>query len=261
MSGRWRATGALLLALALPLAASGAGRPDELPEVRVAVAANLLPTLDGLRAAIEEACGCRLLVSSGSSGHLATQIVLGAPQDLLLSADTDRPQALWTEGLGLRPPDVYALGRLELWSPVPGVALGPVWLAETTERVAVADPRSAPYGRAALEALEVLGLRERLEPELVRGTNVGQALQMAVAGGAGAAFVARAQRLALDGAGSVWSLPDSLHAPIEQAALLLSASAGRTEPACVLDWLLGPAGRAALLEAGYGVPALGERPR
>lgn len=245
---------ALFLALALASPAVG-GEP---PEVRVAAAANLLGTLERLRPAIEEACGCRLSVSGGSSGHLVAQIRMGAPLDLFLSADLERPAALRAEGFGHGDPVVYARGRLELWSPAAGLALGPEWLAATDERLAVADPVSAPYGRAALETLEALGLRERFEDGLVRGRGVGQALQMASSGGARAAFVARSQRLALDGAGSWWSVPDSLHGPVEQGALLLVAAEERPEPARVLDWLLSPAGRAALESAGYEAPPGGD---
>lgn len=211
----------LLPALALLLswlACAGAG-----PAIRVAVAANFLPVMRELAQLWEQQGRTPpLRLSSASTGALATQILHGSPFDLFLSADTLRVQMLQREGVGLER-RLYAEGRLALWV-LESDAASAAWLGEP-RRIAIAEPRSAPYGRAAQQGLVALGCWELQEPGIVHGENIAQTFQLAAAGGLEGALIAYSQaERALDSGGSIWLLPDSLHAPILQEALLLSDS-------------------------------------
>ncbi len=230
-------------AAALLLLAGGSG------EARIAVAANFGPTARELAARFEEETGFRVRASLGSTGQLYAQILNGAPFDAFLAADAERPALLRKAGLG-DPPATYAIGRLALWSPDPARIRGPDALrAPDLRRIALANPRTAPYGAAALAVLERLGIPS--PPRRVVGTNVAQAFQFVRTGNAEVGFVALTQA---PPEGSRWEVPDDLHPPIRQDTLLLRR--GRDNPAAsaFMRFLQGAAGREIIRGAGYKLP-------
>ncbi len=182
----------------------------------------------------------------GSTGQLFTQISQGAPFDMFLAADQQRPGRAEDEGLAVPGSRfTYATGKLALWSATPGLLdAGPGVLAtQAVAHVAIANPVTAPYGAAALEAIAALGMTEALAPKLVEGQSISQTYQFAVTGNAAAAFVALAQ-LAGQEDGSVWTLPEELYAPIRQDAVLLARGAGNAAAEAFAAFLRGPEAQA-----------------
>ncbi len=250
--GRWRpvlAGGLLLLQLGL---AGGALAG----EARIAVAANFAPALRALTEAFEARRGGRLAIVVGSTGKLYAQIHHGAPFDALFAADEQRPARLEREGRA-RPGSrfTYALGRLALWSPEAGRVDGEgrVLREGDFRHLAIANPRLAPYGLAARQALQALGLWQRLRPRLVRGENVGQALQFVRSGNAQLGFVALSQvrRPGQAASGSLWVVPEGLYAPVVQQALPLTDNPLAAQ---FLRFVRGPQGRAIIASFGYQLP-------
>jgi molybdate transport system substrate-binding protein len=239
-----------LLCLVLLVVAAG---PAQAAQVKVAVAANFTAAMKEIAAAFEAATGHELVVSYGSTGKIYAQIVNGAPFEVFLAADQARPQRLVEEG---RASDrfTYAVGRLVLWSPDPDRvdARGAVLRSGDFRRLAIANPVTAPYGAAAVQVLERLGLMQALEPRLVRGDNIAQAYQFVATRNAELGFVAMAQ-VALEPGGSRWPVPLDLYDPIRQDAVLLEK--GRDNPAAraLLDYLAGPEAHAVIERFGYGV--------
>jgi molybdate transport system substrate-binding protein len=239
-------TGSLVL---LPVLAGAA-------ELRIAVASNFHPTLAEIADRFQAESGHRLLLSVGSTGKHYAQIRNGAPFDLFFAADRERPRRL--EQAGLTVPGTrftYALGRLVLWSPRPGLVEdgGAVLEGDAYRHLAIANPRLAPYGEAARELLLARGLWSGLRKRLVRGESIGQAFQFVRSGNAELGLVAYSQLLRLDGGpgGSWWLIPDDLHAPIEQQAVMLrDSSVGRG----LLRFVQGPVGAALIRSDGYRLP-------
>jgi molybdate transport system substrate-binding protein len=180
----------------------------------------------------------------------------GAPYDAFLAADTLRPALL--EGRGLGAGDgrfTYATGRLVLWSPRPAVVdpEGEVLRSGRFRHLSLANPKLAPYGRAARQVLEAFGVWDKLSRRIVRGENVGQAFQFVASGNAQLGFVASSQlaRAGGDIEGSWWVVPDSLYSPIQQQAILLND----TEAArAFLSLVRSNVGRNIIREFGYGTP-------
>ena len=226
-------------------------------QARVAVAANFLPVLRELGAAFA-AGGHHLQISSGSTGKLYAQIVHGAPFDLFLAADQARPERLEREGRivpGSR--FTYAIGHLVLWSPAPErFSDGLGWLREGRfQRLAIANPKTAPYGRAARQFLRHHDLWVHLQAKLVRGESVSQALQFVASGNADAGLVALSQ---VNGrAGSRWLVPATDHDPIVQQAVLLVHGADNPAARAFYAFLQSPPARRIIRAAGYILPALG----
>ena len=207
-------------------------------ELRVAVAGNFRATLEELATRYQRDSGHRVVVSSGASGVLYAQIVQGAPYDVFLSADAERPRQLERAGRivpGSR--ETYAIGRLAVLF-APGRSAAGTWRADavaaalrdaSARHVAIANPASAPYGRAALEALEALGVGAALSGRLARAGNVLQAQQLVASGHADAGVVALSGALAARRALAVWIVPETLHAPlVQQLALLRDSPAARS---------------------------------
>src|ERR1700722_19253869 len=247
-----------LLAALSALAGPAAARAEEL---NVAVAANFFGTLQKLAPKFEQASGNKLLLSSGSSGQFYTQIRQGAPFDVLLSADSDRPQQLETEGLGVAGRRfTYALGTLVLWSPKVDVVDrdGKVLRGGAYRMIGIADPHNAPYGAAAQQVLTALGLWEQLnqDKKLAVGENINQAWQFAATGNVDMAFVALSQ--VSDGnaiSGSYWLPPQALYTPLTQDAVILTRTGKRALADAFLKWLRqDPQAIAAIKAAGYHVP-------
>jgi molybdate transport system substrate-binding protein len=244
---------AVLCLFALPAAAD---------ELSVAVAANFLGTLQEQAPQFEQASGDKLVLSSGSSGQFLTQIEQGAPFDVFLSADSERPRRLEAEGLAVSGSRfTYAIGTLVLWSPMPGVvdAEGKVLQVGQFRFIALADPHNAPYGAAAQQVLTALGVWDKLnhDKRIVLGENITQAWQFAATGNVELAFVALSQVVAGNGtvSGSHWLPPQSLYARIDQDAVILAHSTKRAAAERFIKWLrTDPGTLAAIRSAGYRTP-------
>lgn len=225
-------------------------------EVRVAVAANFTAPMKQIAQSFEQETGHKSVLSFGSTGNLYAQIRNGAPFDALLSADDETPRRLEQEGLALAGTRfTYAIGRLVLWSPLPDFvdAKGDVLRKGTWARLAVANPKLAPYGAAAMETLDKLGLTQVVQPRLVQGENIAQTYQFVMTGNAPLGFVALSQ--VVSGGklthGSAWIVPDNLHAPIQQEAVLLSRSQGNPAAQALMAHLRSDKVRALIQGMGY----------
>jgi molybdate transport system substrate-binding protein len=242
------------VAACLPLVAASA----QAGEVHVAVASNFVPALGLVAKKFEAGSGHRLTVSSGSSGKLYAQIKNGAPFDVLLSADAERPQKLEEEQMAVSGSRfTYALGRLALWSPQASMVdgEGQVLKQGQFKHLAIANPKTAPYGEAALETLRKMGVLDALQARLVQGENIGQTFQFVASGNAELGLISLAQVKAAQGKfqGSYWVVPQTLHQPIAQQAVLLLK--GRDNPAAreFLEFLKGKEARAIIESFGYGL--------
>ena len=236
--------------------------------VHVAVASNFADTLRLLTKAYPEASPPEFKISAASTGKLFAQIRHGAPFDLFLAADARRPALLVKSGGAVGETlFTYALGRLVLWRPVArSIAAGGTQqalsrhaLTGPLHRLAMANPKIAPYGRAAEETLRALGLWEKLQPKLVRGENIGQTYQFVATGAAQMGFVALSQiRLGHtpgeDRAEQRWIVPASLHAPLIQQAVLLEAGADNPAARRFLAFLKSPGAREIIRAQGYELP-------
>lgn len=240
----------VLLAMVLLGRAQGA-------EVQVAVAANFSAPMQKIAQAFEQDSGHKAALAFGSTGKFYAQIKNGAPFQLLLAADDTTPERLVAEGLGLADSRFsYATGRLVLWSKQPGLvdAQGAVLRkAGAFERIALADPKLAPYGAAAVQALGKLGLLEALTPKFVQGESIAQTYQFIATENAALGFVALSQ-VQVDGRiaqGSAWLVPAHLHQPIRQDALLLKSGLGNPAAVALLQYLRGDKARAIIRAYGY----------
>jgi molybdate transport system substrate-binding protein len=225
-------------------------------EVSVAVAANFTAPMQKIAAAFARDTGHQATLAFGSTGKFHAQILHGAPFQVLLAADDKTPAHLERDGRAVSGSRfTYAIGRLVLWSRDPARvdAEGAVLRSERLARLALADPKLAPYGAAAMEVIQGLGLSTALAPRLVQGENIAQAYQFAATGNADLAFVALSQVYA-DGRltrGSAWIVPANRHAPIRQDAILLLP--GRDNPAAtaLLNYLRGDKARDIIRSYGY----------
>ncbi|MEY5099101.1 MAG: hypothetical protein RJA36_1820 [Pseudomonadota bacterium] len=226
-------------------------------EVSVAVAANFSAPMQKIAQAFERETGHKAVLSFGATGNFYAQIRHGAPFQVLLAADDETPLKLEQEGLAVAGSRFsYAIGRLVLWSKQPGLvdAQGAVLRSGRFQRIALANPRLAPYGAAAQEALTRLGLLAELRPRMVQGENIAQTYQFVASENAQLGFVALSQVLAEGriAQGSAWIVPAELHEPLRQDAVLLAP--GREQPAALalLSFLKGEQARAVIRSFGYG---------
>ena len=245
-------------ALALLLALCLAG-PAAAEEAVVAVAANFSEVAELLAKDFEQASGHKLTFVAGSTGKLYAQITNGAPFDAFLSADQETPARLEKEGQAVAGSRfTYATGRLTLWSPEPGrvASDGAATLKEGKFRLlAIANPELAPYGAAAKQALEKLGLWERFKDRIVMGETIGQAHAMVASGNAELGFVALSHVLSprTETKGSRWDVPAHLYAPLQQDAVLLARAAGNPAARGFLDFLRSAKARKVMETYGYAV--------
>ncbi len=227
-------------------------------QVQVAVASNFTAPMQEIAARFERDTGHQARLAFGASGKFYAQIRNGAPFEVLLSADDTTPQRLEQEGAAIPGSRfTYAVGRLVLWSPTAGaVQDGPELLRNGDFRhLAVANPKTAPYGAAALATLEQLGLAETLRGRLVQGENIAQTYQFVVSGNAQLGFVALSQ-VAKDGeitTGSGWIVPTDYHAPIRQDAVLLTKGKDNPAAKALLVYLAQPQIRELIQSYGYGL--------
>ena len=191
----------------------------------MAVAANAAEAVEALAAEFEQQSGHRVTISVGSTGKLYAQILHGAPFDVFLAADQERPRLLMEQGLAVQGSRLtYAVGRLVLWSSDRTVEASAETLrGGSFRRLALANPDLAPYGSAARDTLRELGLWDELRPKIVLGENVGHAFAMTASGNAELGFVALSS--VLGRRGRHWEVPPDLYTPIRQDAVLLKRSA------------------------------------
>jgi molybdate transport system substrate-binding protein len=193
------------------------------------------------------------MLAVGATGAFYTQIRNGAPFDVLLAADDDTPARIESDGFAVKGSRfTYALGRLALWSAKPGVVEdhGDVLKRENVDRVAIANPKLAPYGKAAVETMQKLGVYERLQPRIVQAENIAQAFQFVATGNAPIGFVALSQ--VFDAKGSKWIVPEDLHAPLRQDAVLLAHGKNNDAAAALMQYLKGDKARGIIRAYGYG---------
>lgn len=223
-------------------------------EVSVAVAANFTAPMQKIAARFEADTGHKAILAFGSTGKFYAQIRNGAPFDVLLAADDETPARLAQEGQGSNRA-TYAIGKLVLWSKQPGLVddQGEILKSGKVERLALADPKLAPYGAAAIEAMGKLGVLDTLRPKFVQGENIAQTYQFVVTGNAPLGFVALSQVWA-DGKlkeGSAWLVPAKLHSPIRQDLILLNKGKDNSAAAALLHYLRGEQARAIIQSYGY----------
>lgn len=243
-----------LLIAALLVAAANA------EQLTIAVASNFRAPAEEIAAQFMQETGHTVRISSASTGKLYAQIVNGAPFDILLAADSGHPRRLEESGLGVTGTRLtYAIGGLVLWSRDPDNA-NEDCRAQLDDighrRLAIANPETAPYGIAAKEFLQAEGLWQELEPRLVYGENIAQALHFVATGNAELGLIARSQALdeRLPAATCTWLVPAELHDPIEQQAIMLERAADTAAAGTFLDYLQGATSRDITARYGYGVP-------
>ena len=228
--------------------------------VTVAVASNFGAAAREIATEFSRVADYELRITTASTGKLYAQIVNGAPFDLLLAADTERPRRLEADGAGVPGTRfTYAIGALVLWSRQAEDCRAALQRGDTG-RVAIANPVTAPYGAAARAYLQQAGLWDSLRGRLVIGENIAQTLQFAASGNAQLGFIARSQLQArsLPQPSCSWPVPEATHAPIEQQAILLQRGADSDGARAFVDFLRGDAGRAIILRNGYRLPEVKE---
>lgn len=249
----------------LVLVFASAPGPLAAAEIRIAVASNFVVTMKALARAFEAQSEHRIVIASGSTGKRFAQISHGAPFDLFFSADAKRPQLLEQQGLitaGSR--FTYALGTLLLWQPEkknnPPRDTKTLLFHDDTlltelmqgkfSYLAIANPKLAPYGLAAKESLQALGLWEKLQKQIVRGENIAQAFHFVYSGNAQLGFIARAQVIQQgpDGRGRFWQVPADYYQPIEQQAVQLNDKASSN---AFIEYVRAPAARLIIQQNGY----------
>lgn len=237
------------------------GGQREVTEINVGAASNLSDAFKELGEQFRAQTGVRVVYSFGSTADLAKQIEQGAPFDMFAAADVDHVEALNRQGLVL--PDtvaLYARGQLVLWTPAGSrLKLGrieDVTRAEV-ERISIAKPDVAPYGRAAVQALSALHLWKDVEPKAVYGQNVTQTKQYAATGNADVAFIPRS--LVREGEGQSIAVDERLHQPINQALAVTKSSSKQAAARQLAQYVLGPEGQALLERYGYRKAVAGDK--
>ena len=242
-----------LAVIGLCLAAVSAAHADQ---VSVAVAANFTAPMQKIAAAFEADTGHKAELAFGATGKFYAQITNGAPFQILLAADDTTPAKLEREGKAVANSRfTYAIGTLVLWSAQPGYvdAQGAVLKTGDFKHLAIANPKLAPYGLAATQVMDKLGVTAALTPRIVQGENIAQTYQFVSTGNAQLGFVALSQVMA-DGkitSGSAWQVPANLHDSIRQDAVLLETGKDNAAAAALLQYLRGDKARAVIKSYGY----------
>ena len=227
-------------------------------EVKVAVAANFSAPMKVIAEQFERDTGHKAILSLGATGQLYAQIRNGAPFEIFLSADDETPLKLEKDGLaviGTR--FTYAIGKLVLWSKNPQLVdnKGEVLKTNSFEKIALANPKLAPYGSAAMQTLQKIGLASSLAPKIVEGSNISQTYQFVASGNAALGFVALSQvyengRLK---EGSAWQVPAHLHEPIRQDAILLKHAKDNSAAEALMKYLRSEKARNIIVAYGYAL--------
>jgi len=244
-----------LQVLGLALAVLACGAPAMAADTQVAVAANFTEPAKEIATAFKAATGHNAIMSFGSSGQFYAQMARGAPFEVFLSADADRPKKAEQDGLGVTGTRfTYAIGRLVLYSKTPALVddNGAVLKTGKFQKLSIADPVAAPYGVAAVATMNKLGVYNTLKPKIVMGTSITQAYQFVDTGAAELGFVAYSQVINVPG-GSRWLVPATFHAPIDQQAILLYTGQNSVAAKAFLTFLKSPASLAIIKKYGYEV--------
>jgi len=243
------------LAWCVCIIASAAVTPAFAEQVLVAVAANFVPPFREIAIEFETATGHNVRVAAGSSGNFHSQIKNGAPFDVFFSADMERPKLLEDEGFGVKNSRfTYAIGRLVLWSPNADLVKGEETLrSKNFKRLAIANPKTAPYGVAAMQTMQKLDLWEILQPQIVMGENIGQTMGFIESGNVQLGFVALSQALdpKIKGQGSRWDVPANLHEPIKQDVILLTKGKDNAAAKALMEFMGGTQAKAIIEHYGY----------
>ena len=228
-------------------------------EVQVAVAANFTAPMQQIATQFEKDTGHKALLSFGATGKFFAQISNGAPFEIFLAADDETPAKLEKEGLGVAGSRfTYAVGKLVLWSANPDLvdASGAVLKTGDFKHLAIANPKTAPYGAAAVEVMNKLGVLQNVQQRFVQGESIAQTHQFVYSGNAELGFVALSQ-VFKDGkltGGSMWAIPANLYSPILQDAVLLNKGKGQPAAVALLAYLKGEKARAIIKAFGYELP-------
>ena len=228
-------------------------------EVQVAVAANFTAPMQQIASQFEQDTGHKAVLSFGATGKFYAQIVNGAPFELLLSADDETPARLEKEGHGVPGSRfTYAIGKLVLWSADPALvdAQGKILKKGGFRHLAIANPKTAPYGAAAVQTMTQMGVLGTLQPLFVQGENIAQTHQFVTTGNAELGFVALSQ-VFKDGkvtGGSAWIVPAGLYDPIRQDAVVLARGKDKPAAAALAAYLKGDKAKAVIRAFGYEMP-------
>jgi molybdate transport system substrate-binding protein len=247
----------LLMGFCLSLAGPILAASKAVPGLNLAVAANFGEPAREIARAFTKSTGYRVVISSGPSGGLMTQISQGAPFDVFLSADVERPIFAENSGLTVKGSRfTYACGGLVLWSRNPGLVdnKGEVLRKNQFNKLAIADPASAPYGKAAIETLTSMGIYESVSPKLVKGGSIAQTFIFVATGSADLGFIARSQisgQKAEAHEGSSWLVPTNLHSPLAQQAVLLKTGANNRAALDFMAFLKSPEAVQIITNYGY----------
>ena len=245
------------------LAGSLMGAATQAGEVMVAVAANFTAPMQKIAQAFEQDTGHKAQLAFGATGKFYAQIKNGAPFAVLLAADDETPARLEKEGLAVAGSRfTYATGRLALWSKSPNLVddKGDVLRSNSfnklgIHKIAIADPKLAPYGIAAMEVINKMGVQAVVTPKLVQGESIGQAYQFVSTENAQLGFVALSQ-IAIDGRitqGSAWVVPQSMHTPLKQDAVLLNSGKDNTAALALLKYLQADKAKTIIRQYGYAL--------
>ena len=241
--------------LAALLFATLAHSATQAAEAQVAVAANFAEPIKAIAAVLEKTTGHTLKITLGSTGKLYAQIKNGAPFEILLAADDETPAKLIKEGAGVAGSQYsYAIGKLVLWSAKPAVvdAKGEVLKGGGFDHIALANPKLAPYGAAAMETMKAMGVLDSLTPKFVTAETIAQAYQFVSSGNSLLGFVALSQVLK-DGQieGSAWVVPANLYTTIRQDAVLLNVGKDKAGAVALLKYMQGAKAQAVIKSYGY----------
>ncbi len=222
--------------------------------VNVAVAANFTEPAQEVAQAFREKTGHEAVLSFGSSGQFYTQITQAAPFHVFLSADAERPRKLMNEGYGVAGElFTYAIGKLVLWSPRPGLVSNEETLEKARfSKIAIANPAAAPYGLAAIDVMTTLNAYERLRPKIVEGSSIAQAFQFIKTENAELGFIALSQ-IKSQNEGSWWIVPQKYYRPIHQDAILLAIGANNPGARAFMAFLKTKTARTIIENFGYDV--------
>ncbi|HZZ61049.1 MAG TPA: molybdate ABC transporter substrate-binding protein [Roseiarcus sp.] len=223
-------------------------------QTNVAVAANFTEPAKDIAALFKQKTGDEAVLSFGASGPFFAQIAHDAPFQVFLSADEQRPKAAVEQGYAVKGSEfTYAIGKLVLWSKVLDVTDGEKALKRGAfSKLSIANPAAAPYGTAAVETMKALGVYDALESKIVQGNNIAQAFQFVDTRNAEVGFVALSELYGVAD-GTRWLVPQDLHAPIRQDAVLLKKGENGEASKAFLEFLKGPEARAVIEKFGYGL--------
>ena len=253
MQSLLRSTQAVLFGAALLTVSIPAQAAETAAETNVAVAANFTEPAKEIARLFEEKTGHKAVLSFGSTGQFYAQITQDAPFTVFLAADAGTPKKAVEEGYAVSESRfTYAIGKLVLWSKSPTIVAGEDALRNGAfEKLSIANPKTAPYGNAAVQAMKKMGVYEALEPKIVQGNNIAQAFQFVDTNNAEIGFVALSQVIA-KGEGTRWMVPEQLYEPILQDAVLLKKGADNPAAKAFVEFLKGPEALKVIEKYGYG---------